>query len=280
MLGEAEFVRRGGGKGGGIQQLGASRGRAAVPLDDGHRRVDLPQCIPGQAGREQDRALVDEQRGREDPQLVKQALCIVEVGERGGEIAAGVHRYRAFLAREGILRLVSAFDPQCLDPGIVPVGPLDITQGEVRCCSPVHGPRFPGQIVRAGQHVDGGLDVPQSFGMAAQDPQGTAPAEQHFPCWDAPAALHHRVKDRQAAPRLPGQNPGGTQAGLDVGFSIQVSGPAREPEGILKLPDRFTHIAEVPEDQADGIVRHRGLRRRGLLSQHLTSDRKGLPWPR
>ena len=116
--------------------------------------------------------------------------------------------------------------------------------------------------------------------MATQDPQGTAPADQHFAGWDAAAALHQSVQDGQATPRLPGENPGGAQAGLDVGFPVQVSGLAREPARIVELPDRFTHIPEVPEDQAGGIVRYRGLCRRRALSQHLTRDREGLPWPR
>ncbi len=61
---------------------------------------------------------------------------------------------------------------------------------------------------------------------------------------------------------------------------IGVSGLAREPARILKLLDRFTDIAEVPQDHADGLVRDRGLRRRRVLSQHLTSGREGFRWPR
>ena len=64
------------------------------------------------------------------PQLVEQVLGMVEVGQRGGEIAAGVRRYCAFLARVRVLQVLAARGVQRLGPGVVPVGPLDVTQGE------------------------------------------------------------------------------------------------------------------------------------------------------
>jgi len=102
--------------------------------------------------------------------------------------------------------------------------------------------RFPDQVASARQQVYGGLCVPQSLGIAAQDPQGVGPADQDLAGWDAVAALHQGVQDRQATPRLPGQNPGRTQAGLDIRFLIQVSGLARGPTRIPELLDRFTDI--------------------------------------
>ena len=207
ILRQAEVAGRGGGQGGGVQQLGAPRRRAVVPLDPGHRRVDLAQGILGQAGREQHRALVDEQVGHEDAQLVEQGLGVVEVGERGGQVAAGVRGQSAFLAGGRVLQLLAAFEPQRLDPGVVPVGSLDVAHGEVHRCSPVQGTRFPDQVARAGQQADGGLGVPQRLGVAAQDPEGVDPADQDPARGDAAAALHQGVQDRQAAPRLPGQRP-------------------------------------------------------------------------
>jgi len=135
----------------------------------------------------------------------------------------------------------------------------------------VHGTRFPDQIACAGQQVDGGLGVPQNLGIAAQNPQGAGPADQDSASQDAAAALYQGVQDGQAAPRLPGENPGGTQAGQDIGLLIQVPGLTREPARLLILLDRFTDIAVVPEDHGDGVVRDRGLRGRRMLSQHLTS---------
>jgi len=87
------------------------------------------------------------------------------------------------------------------------------------------------------------------------------------------------VEERQAAPRLPSQNPGDTQAPEDVGLSIQISGLAREPVRILQLLDRFIDIAEVSEDHTGRLVRDRCLRRRRVLGQHLTSGRECLRWP-
>ena len=277
---EVEVACRDGGEGGGIQQLGALRRRAVDPLDGRHRRVDLAQSVPAQACREQHRALVDDQLGLEDPKLIEQGLRMVQVGELGGEIATGMRRYSAFLARHRVLQELATFDPQCLDPGVVTVGPLDITQGEIHPRSPVQGTRFPDRVAGTRQQVDGGLGVPQSLGVAAQDPQGVRPADQDLARLDAAVALHQGVQDRQAAPRLPRQNIGETQAGQNIGLVIGVAGLAREPARILKLLDRFTDIAEVPQDHAGGLVRDRGLRRRRVLSQHLTSGREGFRWPR
>ena len=277
ILREAQVIGRGRGQGGGIQQLGALRRRAVVTLDRGHRHVDLAQGILGQAGREQHRALVDEQLGLEDPQLVEQGLRMVQVGERGREIATGMRRYAAFLAHHGVLHALAARGPQRLDPGVVPVSPLDITQGEIRRCPVVQRTCFPDQVASAGQQVYGGLRVPQSLGIAAQDPQGVGPADQDLAGRDAATALHQGVQNGQATSRLPGQNPGRAQAGQDIGLLIQVSGLAREPARIPELLDRFTDIAVVPQDHAGGLVRDRGLRRRRVLSQHLPERPRGLP---
>ena len=85
-----------------------------VLLDPGHRRVDLAQCIPGQAGREQDGALVDEQVGNEDTQLIEPVLGIAEVGERGGQVTTGMGGQPALLARGRVIRLLAALEPQVL----------------------------------------------------------------------------------------------------------------------------------------------------------------------
>ena len=279
-LREAEIARRGGGEGGGIQQLGALRRRAAVPVDRGHRLVDLTQGIPSQARREQHRALIDDQFGLEDPKLVEQGLGMVEVGKGGREITAGVRQYCAFLARGRILQVLATCGPQRLDPGVIPVGPPDITQGQVRRGSPVPGTHFPDQVAWARQQVNGALGVPQGLGVAAEVIQGACPADQDFAGRDAAALQYHGVQDRQAAPGLPGHYPSGTQAGEDLGLVIGVSGLAREPARIFKLLDRFTDIAEIPEHHGDHLVGDRGLRRRRLPSQYLTSGREGFRWPR
>jgi hypothetical protein len=205
---------------------------------------------------------------------------MVEVGERGREIATGMRRYSAFLAHHRVLHVLAARGPQRLDPGIVPVSPLDVAQGEICCCPVVQSTRFPDQVASARQQVDRCLRIPQSLGIAAQDPEGVGPADQDLADRDAAAALHQGVQDRQATSRLPGQDPGRTQAGQDIGLLIQVSGLAREPARVPELLDRFTDIAVVPEDHARGLVRDRGLRRRRVLSQHLTSDREGFRWLR
>ena len=70
-----------------------------IPLDPGHGGVDLGQGVRGQAGREQHRALVDEQVGFEDAQPVVQGLSVVEMSQGGGKVATGVCGQAAFLPR-------------------------------------------------------------------------------------------------------------------------------------------------------------------------------------
>ena len=203
---------------------------------------------------------------------------MVEVGKGGRQITAGVRRYCAFLARGRILQMLATGSPQRLDPGVIPVSPPDITQGQICRGSPVPGTHFPDQVAWARQQVNGGLGVPQGLGVAAEVVQGAGPADQDFAGRDAPALLHHGVQDRQAAPGLPGHYQGGTQAGEDLGLVIGVSGLAREPARLFKLLDRFTDIAEIPEYHSDRLVGDRGLRRRRLPSQHLASGREGFRW--
>ena len=166
---------------------------------------------------------------------------MVEVGEGGGEVAAGVRGYSAFLARVRVLQLLATFELQRLDPGVVSVGSLDIAHGEVCRCSVVQRTRFPDQVACAGQQVDGGLGVPQSLGVAAQDKKAPTLRIRIRPA-GTPRLLcsSQGVQDRQAALRLPGQNQGHAQAGRDIGLPIQVSGLAREPARGLELLDRLT----------------------------------------
>ena len=205
---------------------------------------------------------------------------MVEVAERGRKIATGMCRYSAFLARVRVFCLLATFDPQCLDPGVVPVGPFDVAYGEVRRCPPMHGTRFPHRVARPRQQADGGPGVPQDLGMTAQGPQHAGAADQDPALGGATAIPQQRVQDGQAAPRLPGQDQGETEAREDIGLPIHVSGFAREPARVLELLDRLTDIAPVPEDHADGLVGDCGLRRRRVLGQHLTSGCKRFRWPR
>ena len=280
ILRQAEVARRGGGHGRGIEQLGAPGRRAMLPLDRGHCRVDLAQRIPCQACRQQHCALVDEQVRFEDAQLVIQHLGMVEVGERSGEVPAGVRGQSAFLAGGCVVRLLAAFEPQRLHPSVVPVSPLDVAHSEVDRCLPVQGTRFPDQVARPGELANCGPGVPQGLGIAAQDVADSGPADQDPAGQDATAALQQGIQNRQAAPGLPSQNQGGAQAGGDIGFPVQVPGLAREPARILELLDRFPDIAEVSEDQPGRLVRDSGLRRRRMPGQHLTGGGEGLRWLR
>ena len=186
----------------------------------------------------------------------------------------------AFLAGGCVVRLLTAFEPQRLDPGVVPVSPLDIAHGEVDGCSPVQGTRFPDQIAGTGEQADGGAGVPQGLGVAAQDVEDAGPADQDPAGRDAVAALQQGIENRQAAPRLPGQDQGGAQAGRDIGFPVQVPGLAREPARVLELLDRLADITEVSENHPGGLVRDGGLCRRGMPGQHLTRGGEGLRRPR
>ena len=214
------------------------------------------------------------------PKLVEQRLGVVEVGERGGQVAAGMRGQPAFLARVRVLQLLAAFDPQRLDPGVVPVGPLDIAHGEVHRRPPVQGTRFPDQVAGAGQQVDGGLGVPQGLGVTAQDVEDARPADQDPARRDAVAILQQGIQDGQAAPRLPGEDQGGSQAGRDIGFPVMVPGLAREPARVLELLDRLADIAEVPENHPRGLVRDGGLGRWRVPGQHLTGGGERLRRPR
>ena len=279
LLCQAEVAGRAGGQCGGMQQFGAPHRRAVIPLDPSQRRVDLAQGIRRQTGREQHRALVDEELGVKDAKLVEQRLGVVEVGERGGEVAPGVCGQSALFAHVRVLQLLTAFGPQRLDPGVVPVGPLDIAHGQVHRCSPVQGTRFPDQIASAGEQVDGGLGVPQGLSVAAQDVADSGPADQDPTGEDAVASLQHGIQNRQPAPRLPGQNQGGAQAGRDIRFPVKIPGLTREPACILELFDRFTDITEVSENHPGGLVRDGGLRRRRVPGQHLTGSGQSLRRP-
>ena len=275
VLREAEVAVRGSGQSRGVQQLGPPRGRAAVPLDRRHRRVGLAQGIPGQPRREQDRDLVDGQFGLEDPQLVEQALGVVKVGERGGEVAAGVCRFGAFLADVRVLQVLPARRVQGFGAGVVLVGSLGITQDGVRHGPVVQGPRLPYRVTRTGQQVDRGLGVPQRVGTASQHPEGVGPADQDPAGRDATVVPHQGVQDRQAALRLPGQEPGHAQARADVGLPIQVPRPAGEPARVLELPDRVVYVTEMPQHHAGRLVRDGRLRRRRVLRQHLAGGGQG-----
>jgi len=226
------------------------------------------------------RALIDEQVGPEDPQLVEQALGVVEVSERSGEVAPGVRGQSALLARGCVLGVLAAFGVQRLGPRVVPVGPLDIAHGQVHRGPPDHGTHFPDQVARAGQQPDGGLGVAQRLGVATQDPQGADPADQDPAGQDATAAPDQIVQDRQAALGLAAQNQGHGQAGGDVGLALQVSGLTGEPAGLPELADRLADITEVPEDHASRLVRHGGLRRRRMPGQHLAGRGQRLRRPR
>ena len=213
ILREAEVTGRGGGDGGGVQQLGTPGRRTVVLLDPGHCRIDLAQGILGQAGRQQHRALVDEQVSHEDVEPIEQGLGMIKVGEGGGEVASDVRGQSALQAGERVVCSLAAFEPQCLDPGVVAVGPLDVAHGEVHRCSVVQRTRLPNQVACAGQQAHGGLGVPQRFGVAAEDMKGADPADQDPAREDAAtAALHQGVQDRQATPGLrrpaPGPCPG------------------------------------------------------------------------
>ena len=94
---------------------------------------------------------------------------MVEVGEGGGEVASDVRGQSALQAGECVVCSLAAFEPQCLDPGVVPVGPLDIAHGEVYRCSLVQRTRLPDQVACVGQQAHGGLGVPQRLGVAAED---------------------------------------------------------------------------------------------------------------
>jgi hypothetical protein len=187
----------------------------------------------------------------------------------------------ALQAGECVVCSLAAFEPQCLDPGVVSVGPLDIAHGEVYRCSVVQRTRLPDQVACVGQQAHGGLGVPQRLGVAAEDQEGADPADQDPAREDsATAALHQGVQDRQATPGLPGQHQRHAEAGRDIGFPVPVSGLAREPARGLELLDRLTDIAEVPEDHADRLVRDRRLQRRRVPGQHVTGGGKRLRWPR
>ena len=103
------------------------------------------------------------------PSSSKSALGVVEVGERGRQVAAGVRGQSALLAGGCVVRLLAAFEPQRFDPGVVAVRPFDIAQGEVDRCSPVQGTCFPDRVAGAGQQADGSSGVPQGLGVMAQD---------------------------------------------------------------------------------------------------------------
>ena len=229
---------------------------------------------------EQHRAFVDEELGLKDAKLAVQRLGVVEVGERGGEVAPGVRGQSTFLARNRILQLLAAFDPQRLRPSVVPVGSFDIAHGEVHRCPPVQGTRFPDQIAGSGEQADGGLGIPQGLGVAAQDVADAGPADQDPAGRDAVAALQQGIQYRQAAPRLPGQHQGGTQAGRDVGFPVKVPGLAREPARVLELLDRLADITEVSVNHPGGLMRDGGLRRWRVPGQHLTGGSERLRRPR
>jgi hypothetical protein len=280
FLSQPEVACRGRGESGGVDQLGAPGRRAALPLDPGYRRIDVAQGITGQAGREQHRALVDEQLRVKDAELVEQRLGVVEVGERGGQVATGMCGQTAFLARVRILQLLTAFGPQRLDPGVVPVGPLDVAHGEVDRCSPVQGTCLPDQIAGAGEQADCGLGIPQGLGVTAQDVADGGPADQDPACRDAVAALEQGIQYRQAAPRLPGQHQGGGQTGRDIGFPVKISSLARGPARLLELVDRLTDITEVSENEPGGLVRDGGLCRGRVLGQHLMGGGERLRRPR
>ena len=144
----------------------------------------------------------------------------------------------------------------------------------------MQGTRFPDRIAGTGEQADGGPGVPQGLGVAAQDVEDAGPADQDPARQDAAAALQQGIQNRQAAPRLPGQDQGGAQAGRDIGFPVQVPGLAREPARVLELLDRLADITEVSENHPGGLVRDGGLGRRGVPGQHLTSGGEGLRRPR
>lgn len=249
-------------------------------LDRGHRRGDLAQGVVGQAGREQDRALVDEQVGFEDAQPVVQGLGVVEVGQRSGKVAAGVRGQAAFLARGGVLQLLAAFRVQGLGPGIVQVGPFDMAHGQVHSGPPVQRARFPNQVTRAGQQADGGLHIAQGLGVAAENIERADPADQDPAGQHTVTALQQGVENRQSAPGLTGQHQRHAQARRDIGLPVQVAGAAGEPARGLELSDRLADIAEVLEDYAGRLMRYRGLRGRGMPGEHLARGDEGLRWPR
>ena len=251
-----------------------------ILLDPGHRCGDLAQGIGGQAGREQHRALVDEQVGFEDAQPVVQCLGMVEVGQRRGEVTTGMRGQAAFLARGSILQLLAALGVQGFGPGVVQVGSLDMAQGQVHRRSPVQGPRLPDQVTRSGQQADGGLDVLQGLGVAAENVEGADPADQDPAREDTATALQQVVQDRQAAPGLAGQHQRHGQARRDVGFPVQLPGAAREPARRLELCDRLIDIAEVFEDHAGRLVRDRGLCGGRMPGEDLTGGDEGFRWPR
>ena len=252
-----------------------------IPLDPGDRRVDLAEGIPGQAGREQHRALVDEQIRYEDPQLVELALGVIEMSERGGQVTTGVCRHSAFLTGGRIFRLLTAFGVQPLGPCVVAVSSLAITHREVHRRSPDHRAGFPHQVAGPGQQPHGGLGVPQGISVAAQDPEGANPAYQDPASGNAWTAAPHRIiEDRQAALGLAGQDQGHAQARGDIRFAVQVPGPAREPTCLSEFFDSLPYIAEILEDHAGRLVRDCGLKRGRMAGQQLASDGEGLRWAR
>ena len=179
---------------------------AVVTLDRGHRHVDLAQGIPGQAAASSTVHLLTNSSASKIPSWSNRPWASSRwasaVGRSPRACAATPRSWRTF----AYSRLLAALGPQRLDPGVVPVSPVDVAQGEVRRCPVVQSTRFPNQVACAGQQVDGGLGVPQSLGIAAQDPQGVGPADQDPAGRDAAAAPAARCRERtgRAASARPG----------------------------------------------------------------------------
>jgi hypothetical protein len=205
---------------------------------------------------------------------------VVEVGERGRQVAAGVRGQSALLAGGCVVRLLAAFEPQRFDAGVVAVRPFDIAQGKVDRCSPVQGTCFPDRVTGAGQQADGSSGVSQGLGVMAQDVADAGPADQDPARGDAVAALQQGIQNRQAASRLPSEHQGGGQAGRDIGFPVEIPGLACNPARVLELFDRFADITEVSENHPGGLMRDGGLGSRGVPGQHLMSGGKRLRRPR
>ena len=140
--------------------------------------------------------------------------------------------------------------------------------------------RFPDQVASAGQQADGGLDVVQSLGVAAEDIEGTDPPDQDPAGQDAVTPLQQGIQNRQATPGLTGQHQRHTQARRDIGLPVQVPGAAGEPARRLELSDGLIDIAEVLEDHASRLMRDRGLSCRRMPGEHLAGSDEGFRWPR
>ncbi len=173
----------------------------------------------------------------------------------------------AFLARRRVLQSAGRTRPTAPRPGRSPGRPARYRpwRGTPRLASAGHALPRPGcPRRRAGRRRPGRPAAPRRCGPGRS--RRVTRRIRIRPAGTPWLRLQQVVQDRQAAPRLPGQDQGHAQAGR----RRRIRGPGPRPcvrtGGVLELLDRLADIAEVPEDHAGGLVRHRGLRRRGFLA--------------